>query len=145
MISYPTPESILRVERMNSHFTKYHLGNGRVLHHFTAAQDEDFHDHPWPFRTSILSGGYVEIVAEPCHDGTLALATLERLPGTSHEVQAGTIHKLTRLIGSDCWTLVEPGIKVRESGFYRSDDAGLWHRYWHESEWKLSLPALILQ
>jgi hypothetical protein len=137
MESYLTPESIVRVERMNKTFTKYHLGGGRVLHHFTAATDELFHDHPWSFRTTILSGGYVEVVAKLTDDGKLALTTVKRLPGTTHEVQAGTIHKLCGLLKGDCWTIIEPGRHERKSGFYKADEAGVWHRFWDQRKWSL--------
>lgn len=137
MQSYLTPEAIVRLERMNKSFTKYHLGDGRVLHHFTAANDELFHDHPWPFRTTILSGGYVEIIADLKEDGTLALTRHKRLPGTTHEVQSGTIHKLSGLLKGDCWTLIEPGKQERKSGFYKADAAGVWHRFWNQRKWRL--------
>jgi len=140
MQSYPTPAGSVRIEKMNDTFTKYHLGNNRVLHHFTAANDEHFHDHPWSFRTSILAGGYVEVIGEPREDGTMTLTTIERLAGTTHEVKASTIHKLTRLITSDCWTLIEPGPKERESGFYKVDSRGIWHRFWHEQHWRRFVP-----
>ncbi len=141
MQSYTTPESIIRIERMNQHFTKYHLGGGRVLHHFTAANDALFHDHPWPFRSTILSGGYVEIVAQPTDDGRFTLTTVQRLPGTTHDVQAGTIHKLTKLLKQDCWTMIEPGKAERMSGFYKADEAGVWHRFWNQRKWTLIVPV----
>ena len=137
MQSYSTPKDIVRLERMNKTFTKYHLGDGRVLHHFTAAKDELFHDHPWSFRTTILSGGYVEVVAAPQNDGTLALSWHKRLPGTTHHVPAGTIHKLSGLLKGDCWTMIEPGPPERQSGFYKADEAGVWHRFWNQRKWRL--------
>lgn len=142
--SFLTPETTVRIERMNDHFTKYHLGGGRVLHHFTAAHDHDYHDHPFPFRSTILHGGYREELAEALPDGTLAVALIERPPGTSHEVAAGTIHKLVGLLASDCWTLIQVGEKEREPGFYRADEAGVWHRHWHEQDWRLLTPVIRL-
>lgn len=137
MQSYSTPEAIVRVERMNKTFTKYHLGGGRVLHHFTAANDELFHDHPWSFRTTILSGGYVEVVAEIKQEGKLILTQVKRQPGTTHQVPAGTIHKLSGLLKGDCWTIIEPGSHERKSGFYKADEAGVWHRFWDQRKWRL--------
>ena len=144
MNSFATPESIVRTERMGPHFTKYHLTSGHVLHHFKAANDKHFHDHPWPFRTSILHGGYVEEVAHTTDGGQLLTTTVKRLSGTSHEVKAGTIHKLTGLLDSDCWTKIEPGLKEREPGFYKANNRGVWHRFWYERKWKLIAPALHL-
>lgn len=144
MKSFPTPNSVVRTERMGPHFTKYHLSGGQLLHHFKMAEDEHYHDHPFGFRTAILHGGYVEEVAQVCEDGTLAVAILERLPGTTHEVQAGTIHKLTGLLSGECWTLVTPGQKEREPGFYRADESGVWHRFWYDKQWTLLAPVVAL-
>ena len=46
---------VLRIERMNDHMAKLHLGDGRVVHHFTAADGPgaDYHDHPWQFASTI--------------------------------------------------------------------------------------------
>lgn len=146
MQSYPTPIEIVKKEVLGPHFTKYHLGGGKVLHHFTRAEDYFYHDHPWAFRTTILSGGYVEEVAVITENGTLALATMERLPGTTHDVQADTIHKLTRLLAGDCWTLVEPRQTQQKWGFYKCDESGVWHRYHDQSEWSLlvAVPAELV-
>ena len=143
MQSFVTPESIVRVERMNKTFTKYHLTNGQVLHHFKAAADTHYHDHPWPFQTTILSGGYQEEVGEIRPDGTLAILRLERLPGTTHQVQAATIHKLVGLLEPDCWTMIQPGPKERDSGFYKANEKGVWHRYWYERTWRLLVPIAV--
>lgn len=139
--SYPTPLTIVRVERMNDTFIKFHLDDTRVLHHFTAANDAEYHDHPYPFRTSILSGGYVEEIAQVGSEGRLITTRIERRQGTTHRVESGTIHKLVGLLGTDCWTLIEPGEKQREPGFYRADAAGVWHRFWYETDWKLFVPV----
>jgi hypothetical protein len=127
----------VRVEVMNPHFTKYHLGNGMVLHHFTAALDREFHDHPWPFVTRILDGGYEEKELKLVGDH-LEVVTHLRCAGDVHQVEAGTIHIITRLLGPDCWTLITPGEKEREPGFYQVREGRLWHRYWHEAgdAWK---------
>lgn len=35
-------------------------GRGLYLHHFRPHAEDEFHDHPWPFRTLVLWGGYVD-------------------------------------------------------------------------------------
>ncbi|MBC6988950.1 hypothetical protein [Hymenobacter sp. BT491] len=138
MQSSPTPPDLIRTEHMNGSFTKYHLGGGRVLHRFTEPDTGEPHNHPWGFTSHVLSGGYVEEVYGLLPDGTVSMQEVERLPGTSHRVEAATVHRLVRLLGPECWTLIEAGPWEQKSGFYRFDDAGIWFRHWDE-------PAFTLQ
>lgn len=139
LTSMPTPDHIVKIEVMNKKMTKFHLGGGKVLHKFTGAGDEEFHDHPWPFRSSILSGGYEEEIAELLPDGTVALAKVIRAAGTTHSNKAGTVHRILRLLTmtEEVWTLIEPGDQERKPGFYKFDDEGIWHRYWDQRYWTL--------
>lgn len=136
---FPTPADAERSEAMNDTFTKFYLPDGRVLHRFTAANDVDFHDHPFPFVTTIgpaeTDGYHEEILAQKA--GQWVIERHERLPGATHRVEASTIHRLTGLRGSECWTVITPGEKEREPGFYRLVDHGskVQHRFWHESDW----------
>lgn len=43
------------------------LPSGRKLlvHHFRPHAERDFHDHPWPFRTLVVWGGYVDESLQP--------------------------------------------------------------------------------
>lgn len=140
MNSFPTPKEFVQVEPMNENFTKFHLP-GLLLHRFTHAEDEHPHNHPWPFTTHILKGGYEEDVYEPQPDGTVRVTRHQRVAGTSHRVEAHTIHKLVRLLDGDAWTIVQPGPWAQKSGFYRFDAAGTWFRYWDEPEFRLLLPV----
>lgn len=142
MHSYPTPRHIVRPEPMGPHMLKLHLDPGRVLHRFTAPDTGDPHDHPFGFTSHVLSGGYVEDVFKPQPDGTHTVNRYQRLPGTSHRVDARTIHRLVELLAPEAWTLIEPGPAEQKSGFYRFDGAGIWHRHWDEPEFRLRFPLL---
>lgn len=139
-------------ERMNDHFVKYHVnrpgiwtGPGftigverpGVFHHFTAADgpDSEPHNHPWPFRSTILAGGYVEEVFTPPLAGDTI--KVERSVGDEFEVEAETVHRIIRLFGSDCWTFIEPGAYAQQPGFFRFDGGEVRHRYWYEDQWSM--------
>jgi hypothetical protein len=58
---------------------------------------------------------------------------VERKPGTSHLVAAGTIHRVLSLPAGHCLTHVEPGPPAERWGFYEArPDGTLWHRYHDE-------------
>lgn len=137
MHSTPTPAEVARIEEMGPHFTKVHLPGSQVLHRFTEPDAGAPHDHPWGFTSHVLSGGYIEDVYTLRPDGIATVERKERRPGTSHQVEAGTVHRIVGLLAGECWTLVEPGPLEQQSGFYHFDGAGIWHRYWHEAEFRL--------
>lgn len=123
-------------ERMAEFFCKYHLRGlpvGAVLHHFGSADAPDAppHDHPWPFRSFIVSGGYVERVFQL--DGSSEL--VHRKPGDSFQIEASHIHRIEELPEGECWTLIIPGQHERTSGFYEFREDGTYQRRWNESEW----------
>jgi hypothetical protein len=120
----------IRTEVMSPFFRKIHLGDGRALHHFTAADEGDeWHDHPWSFTSKVLAGGYVEQIVYP--DSACA-HWMRRLPGSTHTVSATHIHRITRLLADDCWTLVTAGPVERDVRFYRFRDGQLQSRLWNE-------------
>ena len=130
----------MRHERMSAEFEKFHLSGlpfDAVLHHFTGPDRGDFHDHPWPFTTFILSGGYTERIAwqDPCD--VWRQRSVRREAGTGHPVAAGLIHRVTDLPTGECWTLVLPGRWERVPGFYKFDEAGAWHRLHNEPDFTL--------
>jgi hypothetical protein len=133
MQSYPTPAGAANEERMSPGFLKLHPGP--PVHVFTRAEDREFHDHPFPLRIHVMAGSYIEqqLVAddEGCH-----IETYHRQAGHSHEIAAGTMHMITELPEGFCVTRAEYGPKEREPGFYEARPDGLYHRYWHESEWQ---------
>lgn len=120
-----------RIEVMNAFFTKIHLGDGRAVHHFTAADEGDeFHDHPWNFTTEILHGGYAEDVV--IDTDRFTVIERRRTPNTMHHVESWHIHRITSLFADDCWTLVTAGPIERDVRFYRFRDGQLQSRLWNE-------------
>lgn len=130
-VMHRAPE--LRVERMNGHFLKLHLGDGRVLHHFSGADGPgaDFHDHPFGADIRILAGGYVEQVLSL--DGIVQ--DIERHEGDSFRNDAATVRRIIHLTAPFVLTEFRPGPHEREPGFYQAREDGVWHRLWHDSEW----------
>jgi hypothetical protein len=92
-------------------------------------EDPDPHDHPFGFRTIILLGGYVEAVY-PWRETAQGVRVtgqnghghgpelFVRKPGHTRLVLAGTVHKITSLMGKRTVTLVIRGPKEQDWGFY---------------------------
>jgi len=88
------------------------FGPGRkvFLHCFHRGDAEDyFHDHPWPFRSLILWGGYYEHT-ESGRRWYGPLSLLRRPAEWRHRVEVPE--------GRTCWTLILCGEKVRSWGFW---------------------------
>jgi hypothetical protein len=136
MYSYPTPAEAANVEWMNGNFLKLHPG--APVHYFKDCRDEHYHTHPFAFTTHIIEGGYREEILVAAPDGTWVVNTLERRPGTSHEMPLGLPHKLIGLLDGPCITRCEYGPALQKPGFCRLDEWGyMLHRYWDEpaGEW----------
>ena len=88
------------------------------LHNFHKGDPDDLHDHPWPYFTIILKGGYWE-----------HLETGERKwrsTGTGRFAGSRSLHRIELEPGVDCWTLFIPGPQLREWGFV---DNGEWKQH----------------
>lgn len=117
-------------------------GRKLLLHHFLPnADDRAEHDHPAPFWTFVLWGGYDDRVpCEPCggaghfqRDGhNLLYPTLvcshcggdgdaqgDRMRAGMLRRRAATYRHRTRVLPSGCWTLVWMGRKERPWGFWK--------------------------
>lgn len=105
---------------MSPAFVKYHLDDGRVLHRFTRPEPyANPHDHPWPFQTEILSGGYIEEVFTIRPDGSWFSNLVSRVPGAVFEIKAKHIHRIVGLPDGESWTLVRAGNHERATLFWR--------------------------
>ena len=86
---------------------------GIYVHWFHASDDDSLHDHPWPFLSLILRGGYWEHTPGPA--GSL----LKRWhpPGAVRWCPARWLHRVE--IDPECRpvTLVIRGVKIRRWGF----------------------------
>lgn len=125
----------LRHERMNRQFEKWHVRGlpfPVALHRFTGSDHGSPHDHPWGFRTHILSGGYVEEVFHVAPDRTWQSEITHREAGSNHQVSAAHIHRIVDLPTGECWTLVQAGPNERETRFWRFTKRRAVSRAWHE-------------
>ena len=88
------------------------------LHKFIKSDPDDVHDHPWPYATVILKGGYWEWV--PVFD-TVGRKISEiqywRKPGHFRTCSASSFHRIELDPNITCWTLFMPGPQKREWGF----------------------------
>ena len=83
------------------------------LHKFLKSDPDDLHNHPWPYRTIILKGGYWEHTKE---------GKFWRGPFTYRYAPANTFHRIELdPLKSSCWTLFIPGRRVQDWGFETED------------------------
>ena len=110
---------------------------GIYLHRMTAPDPGvDLHDHPWPFVSLILRGGYIEERADVRTAHTAASFAeswpdhCERghkitwMPGTIHRVRVDECHRIIGLRRVPTWTLVFTGRRYRNWGFYEPGAGG---------------------
>lgn len=88
------------------------------LHNFHKGDPGDVHDHPWPYATLILKGGYWEWLPQFNSKGEKVgeLATW-RGPGHFRVCGAKSYHRIELDPSVDCWTLFMPGPQQRDWGF----------------------------
>lgn len=105
------------------------------LHKFLRSDPDDLHDHPWPYFTLILKGGYWEWIPiykqftdlpefyHPTTKDIVGEKKVWRGPGHFRICSANSYHRIEVEPGVDCWTLFMPGPQKREWGF-------LTHKNW---------------
>jgi hypothetical protein len=88
------------------------------LHKFLKGDPDDVHDHPWPYVTVILKGGYWEWIPKI---NTLGQKWGEyrvwRGPGHFRKCEPTDYHRIELEPGVTAWTLFMPGPHKREWGF----------------------------
>lgn len=88
------------------------------LHKFLKSDPDDVHDHPWPYATLILKGGYWEWVAEFNANGEKVREVRHwRAPGHFRICRADSFHRIELDPSVTCWTLFMPGPQRRQWGF----------------------------
>lgn len=89
------------------------------LHKFWRGDVEPYcHDHPWPFVSVILWGGYYEVTPCPAgHHGCHDVLRKWYGPGSILRRPADWRHRVEVPEGRNCWTLLFIGLKVRSWGF----------------------------
>jgi hypothetical protein len=100
------------------------------LHKFLKSDPDDVHDHPWPYATVILKGGYWEWI--PVFD-TVGRKIGEvqhwRKPGHFRTCSASSFHRIELDPDVTCWTLFMPGPKQRDWGFMVKNKWVQWEQY----------------
>jgi hypothetical protein len=100
------------------------------VHKFLKSDPDDVHDHPWPYFTIILKGGYWEWI--PVFNGHGAKTyeyAVWRSAGSFRFAGAETYHRIELDPAVECWTLFMPGIKQRDWGFLVKDRWVQWQEY----------------
>jgi hypothetical protein len=88
------------------------------IHKFIKSDPDDVHDHPWPYATLILKGGYYEWVPVFDEDGRMSGETRHwRGPGHFRVCSATSYHRIELVEGVTPWTMFMPGPQRREWGF----------------------------
>ena len=103
------------------------------LHRFLKGDPDDVHDHPWPYATLILKGGYYEWIPQFDSQGRKSSEIRHwRGPGHFRICGAGSYHRIELKPGVTAWTLFMPGPHRREWGF-------LYNNHWvtHEEYFQL--------
>ena len=108
------------------------------LHKFLKSDPDDVHDHPWPYATLILKGGYWEWVPEFDEQGTkISERKIWRGAGHFRISSAKSFHRVELEPGVTAWSIFMPGPKQREWGFLRQGKWIQWEKYLARS----SVPA----
>jgi hypothetical protein len=132
----------IETETLRPGFEKYHIKElpfDAVIHKISAPDHGMIHDHPFSFTSHILKGGYYERVYH-VNGYTWWSEIVYRSEGTSHRVEATCIHEILSLPHGECWTLIIPSAKERESGFWQFREDGIYFREWHEEHFKKYTP-----
>jgi hypothetical protein len=93
------------------------------LHKFLKGDPDDVHDHPWPYCTFILKGGYYEWIPQFNSDGTkFNEVRMWRGPGHFRYCRSTSYHRIELKEGVTAWTLFMPGPQKRDWGFLVKDN-----------------------
>jgi hypothetical protein len=100
------------------------------LHKFLKSDPDDVHDHPWPYFTIILKGGYWEWIPEFNSQGEkIGEIAHWRGPGSFRWCSADSYHRIELDPAVTAWTLFMPGPKQRDWGFLVRNRWIQWEQY----------------
>jgi hypothetical protein len=92
------------------------------IHKFLKSDPDDVHDHPWPYFTLILKGGYWEWIPQFNEQGEKVNELAKwRGPGHFRVCKATSYHRIELDPSITAWTLFMPGPQQREWGFLKSN------------------------
>lgn len=81
------------------------------MHHICRSDDHGFHDHPWPWASLVLRGGYWEETLEGRH--WRGVGSFRFRPATfAHRIDIDRDRA-----GDETWTLFLVGLRIREWGY----------------------------
>lgn len=93
------------------------------VHKFLKGDPDDVHDHPWPYATLVLAGGYYEWIPEFDDRGRKVCEIRKwRGPGHFRVSGANSFHRIELKPDVTAWTLFMPGAKRRDWGFLVNDE-----------------------
>jgi len=111
-----------------------------TLHKIVRSDDPIMHDHPWPYLTIVLKGGYWEHTPVFDNDGKMLTEFQTwRGPGSFIKRGAGEFHWLELEEGATATTLFFMGSQQREWGFLTSTKSGKnrWVKHdYYLTDWK---------
>ena len=87
------------------------------LHKFHKGDPGDVHDHPWPYFTLILKGGYYEYTPNFENGKMIGETKHWRGPGHFRFCSANSYHRIELISEITAWTLFMPGPQRQEWGF----------------------------
>lgn len=88
------------------------------LHKFLKSDPDEVHDHPWPYATLILKGGYYEWTPVfNDDDKMIGEICTWRGPGHFRICNAKSFHRIELDPDVTAWTLFMPGPQQRDWGF----------------------------
>lgn len=97
---------------------RVHFPFNVFLHKFLKSDPDDLHDHPWPYATLILKGGYWEWRPQFNSQGQKTGEIAKWCgPGSFRWAGANSLHRIELDPGVECWTLFMPGPQQRDWGF----------------------------
>ena len=92
------------------------------IHKFLKSDPDDVHDHPWPYATLILKGGYWEWIPQFNSRGEKINELAKwRGPGHFRICKATSYHRIELDPDITAWTLFMPGPQKREWGFLKNN------------------------
>ena len=100
------------------------------IHKFLKSDPDDVHDHPWPYATLILKGGYYEWV--PIFNGAgqkIGEKRHWRGPGHFRICSPSSFHRIELDPNVTAWTCFMPGPHVREWGFLVPTNTPFTHKW----------------
>jgi hypothetical protein len=105
----------------------------RVHHILRSDEDRALHDHPWPFVTIILRGGYYEerplLARHPAWVDHEPTRTQRHGVGSILVRRARSRHRLHLVRNSTTWTLFFMGPRLQQWGFYTCKGKVHWSKY----------------